>query len=310
MAHAERYLAEELVPGQPGVAVFASASPEYFFAVPLPQRPGESTVWGERPALEPLQAALDDYERVAVLLFDKERARLFTVYLGQIEEQQALEDEVPGKQATGGWFALAQTRYARHHEDHVLRHARRAIRALMAALRRHPFDRLFLAGPDEALALLRQHLPRPLRTRLAGGLELELFASDAEVLEAALQAAEAAERGAETAMVQELLGAATSARVALGVDDTLGALADGRVHLLVLAEGLAAAGAECPSCGRLWPADGGRCRACGVHLERVPDLAERAVERALEQDARVELVSGPAAVPLVERGGMGAWTRY
>ena len=38
------------------------------------------------------------------------------------------------------------------------------------ASRTRPFDRLLLAGPDEAMALLRQRLPRSLRARLAGSL--------------------------------------------------------------------------------------------------------------------------------------------
>ncbi len=86
----ERYLAEQLVPHHPGVAVFASGEPSYFFAVPVPTRPFDTVQWGERPVLEPLEALLDDYERVAVLLFDKERARLFSVYLGAIEERRTI----------------------------------------------------------------------------------------------------------------------------------------------------------------------------------------------------------------------------
>ena len=78
--------------------------------------------WDVQPHLAPLYALLGEYERVAAILIDKERARLFIVYLGAIEEQRELRDWVPGKQATGGWFALAQTHYARRHEEYVLHH--------------------------------------------------------------------------------------------------------------------------------------------------------------------------------------------
>jgi peptide subunit release factor 1 (eRF1) len=40
------------------------------------------------------------------------------------------------------------------------------------------------------------------------------------------------------------------------------------------------------------------------------DLRERLVDRALEQAARVELVSGEAAVLLNDHDGIAAWTRY
>jgi hypothetical protein len=184
-AAVDRYLAEAFAPHRPRLALFVGADGGHGYAVALPRPPAEGVAWDERPRLEPLEAAVDDAARVAVVLFDQERTRLFTVWLGEVEERLAFADAVPGKQATGGWSGLAQARYARHREEHVLRHAKRTTRALMALLRRHPFDRLLLAGPDEALATLRHHVPRPLQARLAGTLELELSAGDVEVLAAA-----------------------------------------------------------------------------------------------------------------------------
>jgi hypothetical protein len=116
-AQAKRYLAEDLAPGQPGSAVFASGRPRYLHAVALPARPAERIRSSALPEIAPLQAAIDDHERLAVLLFDKERARISTIYLGAIEAQQTIVDEVPGKQATASWLALSQARHARHHED-------------------------------------------------------------------------------------------------------------------------------------------------------------------------------------------------
>jgi hypothetical protein len=308
-AQVEQYLTDDLDPRHPGMALFGSGRPGYFYAVPLPARPAEDVRWGPAPAVEPLQAVLDDFERVAVLLFDKARARLFTVYLGAIEERQAFTDEVPGKQATGDWFALSQTRYARHHEDHVLRHAKRAVAALMALLRARPFDRLLLGGPDEALALLRHHLPRPLRARVAGTLGLELFASEATVLQATLEAATALEGQAETAAVTELLAAATTPHVALGLRATLAALNAGRVHRLFLADHFAAIGGACPRCGHL-VVGLDRCPTCGTEHTAVADLRELVAARGLAQGARVEIVSGEAAALLRLHDGLGAWTRY
>jgi hypothetical protein len=44
-------------------------------------------------------------------------------------------------------------------------------------------------------------------------------------------------------------------------------------------------------------------------MQRV-DLPDRAVQRALEQGARVEMVGGEADALLMASGGMGARTRY
>lgn len=309
-ARVEGYLTDELVPADAGLAVFSSNGLDYFFAVPLPDPPREQVVWDTRPYLEPLVAALDEYERVAIVLFDKERSRLFTVYLGEIEERQAFEDEVPGKQATGGWFGLAQTHYARHHEEHVRRHVQRTIGALTTLLRQRPFDRLLLAGPDEALAMLQHLLPRPLRARLAGTLDLELFASDADVLSAARVAAEAIERQGEVNAINELVDAAVSSpHVVLGAADTVAALNDGRVHVLFIGDSFTAPGWECASCGQLIL--GARlCPQCGTAALDVDAFREPIVRHALAQGARIEAVAGEAAERLLEHEGIGSWTRY
>lgn len=308
VSQAEAFLAGALPSAKPGLALFASGADTYFFAVPLPRRVGDEAAWGGRPLLVPLEEILDDCERVAVVLFDKERARILTIYLGEIEESRALHDEVPGKQATGGWFALAQSRYARHHEDHVQRHAKRTIRELTSLLQSRPFDRLLIGGPDEAVAMLRQQLPRPLRARLAGTIRAELFASDATVLRAALSAAEAIERREEQAAIEELLEAATTPHAALGLRQTLDALNDRRVYRLFVADTFAAEAGECPTCTRLTPGLGA-CPVCGTPTRPVGDLRERVVYLAERQGARVELVSGQAASLLTAHDGLGAWTR-
>jgi hypothetical protein len=306
--HIERYLTEEFQQHQHGLALFAAEN-ESLVAVGLPEAPLEDVAWSERPEIGPLEQLLDDYERIAVVLFDKERTRLFTVFLGAIESQQSFADDVPGKQATGGWLGLQQARFARHHEDHVRRHAERTVRTLMEVLRTRTFDRLLLAGPDEALAVLRRELTRPLRARLAGVLDLELFADEAEVLSATLTAAEAIEREHELQIVDELFEAASTPRVILGVAGTLGALADGRVHLLILTEGFTAPGGFCPTCNRL-VVDAHRCPTCGVATTPVENLRESVIQQARQQGARLETVSGPAAERLSKAEGIGAWTRF
>jgi hypothetical protein len=306
---AEEYLTRSSPAGPPGLALFASGEGDYFFAMPLPRRPAEEVAWGERPLLGPLEAILDECERIAVVLFDKARARIFTVHLATIEERRELHDEVPGKQATGGWFALAQSRYARHHEDHVLRHVRHITRELSQLLQTRPFEHLLIGGPDEALALLRSHLPRPLRARLAGTIDVELFASDTTILQAALRAAEEIERRAELADVEALLEAASTPRVSLGLRATLAALDERRVYRLFLAEGFAGEVGDCPRCGLL-VAGPGHCPRCGEPTQMIGDPGERLVDLAEQQGARVELVSGQAAALLAAYDWLGAWTRY
>jgi peptide subunit release factor 1 (eRF1) len=310
IAQVEHYLTEHFAPHARGLGVFCDSNLRTLIAVALPKAPlVEHVAWGKSAEITPLEMMLDDYERIAVALFDTERTRLLTVFLGAIEHQEAFEDYVPGKQATGGWFGLQQTSLERHREDHLRRHARRTVLELMRLLRTRSFDRLLIGGPDEALAVLRHALPRPLEARLAGTLNLELFASDVAVLDATLHAARAIEQLDDQVLVDELLEVATSPHVVLGVTDTLDALAAGRVHLLILAGGFAQPGGRCFTCGRLVN-DAEPCPTCGTPAQPLENLREPLVRQALDQGARIETVSGKAAERLAEHGGIGAWTRF
>jgi peptide subunit release factor 1 (eRF1) len=277
--------------------------------VRLPETPPDTVVWDRQAEIAPLQTVLDNNERVAVVLFDTQRTRLFTIFLGQIETECSFEDRVPAKQATGGWFALEQARFERHRLDHLRRHAQRTVRELMRLLRERSFDRLLLAGPEESLTQLRRQLSRPLELRLSGTIGLGTNATAADVLTASLAAAENLERQHEERIVDELLESPTAAPVVLGLSSTLSALADASVYLLILCEDFAEPGGVCGACDRLVE-QGQRCPACGAEVTPLVSLREAMIRQALAQGARVTTVAGPAAERLRSRGGVGAWTRF
>ncbi|MEP6775714.1 MAG: hypothetical protein ABJA50_08975, partial [Chloroflexota bacterium] len=274
----EEYLTTVLDPRHPGVAVFAAAERGYLYAVPLPERPPTMVVWGSQPILAPLEEVLDEHERVAFVMADRRRARLFTIYLGAIEEQREFESADPGTSNISGIAG----NHARHYQEHVQRHIRRTVQAAAALQRAQPFDRLILAGPDDVIVMLKDEMPSPLRARFAGTLSIALDATDAEVLDAARQVMESVERRIEVEMVTELIGGSTTPRTVLGLAQTLDALSDERVHHLFITGDFAATGGECPACGRL-VAGQLRCPVCGATLEPIPHLRERLVDSALEQ---------------------------
>jgi peptide chain release factor subunit 1 len=262
-----------------------------------------------QPNVEPLLDVLDEYERYAVVLVDKETARLFTVFLGAIEESQAFRDFVPGKHDKGG---PSQANFQRHHEAHVYRHLKRVAAYLVEIFRRRPFDRLILAGPEEATSELKRLLPRALGHRLVATIPGEIFAKPAEILERTLEIERRVERSVEQRLLDELFETADAGgRATYGLRQTLEAVWLGKVQTLVVADGVRAAGSECLNCGHLEPGSLAECPTCAHPMVCVPDLIERAVERALDQAGSVEVVHGEAARHLHESGGgLGAFLRY
>src|ERR1700730_14998011 len=163
-----------------GLAIFACTPAGLWetFNLHVPVR--DMLVFEANSNVEPLLDLLDEYERYAVALVDKEKMRFFSVFLGEIEEHDDFKDFVPGKHDQGG---VSQANFQRHHEAHVFRHLKRTADYLANAYRQRPFDRLILAGPEEATSELRRMLPRALGSRAVALIPAETFAGTHEILE-------------------------------------------------------------------------------------------------------------------------------
>jgi peptide subunit release factor 1 (eRF1) len=261
------------------------------------------------PDVAPLLELLDEYERYAVAVVDKEKARLLTVFAGEVEDSELFRDFVFGKTDQGG---LSQPDYQRHHETHVHWHLEKVVRRLADLHRRRRFDRLILAGPSEATAELRRLLPATLERRVVAMIGTELFASDHEILARTLDIERLVERRAEERLLDEIIDLAGPAgRPTLGLEPTLAALWSASVRTLAVSADLRVTGSECPNCDRL---DRGRvvhCPTCGKAMRPVHDLAHRAMARAATQSARVDVLRGAAGHRLMDLGGgLAALLRY
>jgi peptide chain release factor subunit 1 len=292
-----------------GFVLFSCAPRGFWQAYFLPVPVEDHLAFDPKPDVAPLVDVLDEYERYAVALVDKRKARLFTVFLGAIEESEAFADFVPGKHDQGG---PAQARFQRHHEAHVHWHLKRVVSHLAEMLRRRQLDRLVIAGPEEATSELRGLLPRALAQRLVGVIPTETSAGAAEILEQTLEFERRVEREFEKRLLDDLLETAGArGRAVCGVAPTLDALWKGSVRTLVLAQGVHESGSECPSCARLEPGRVPNCPGCGAAMRPVHDLFHAAAQHALLQAGSVETVHGDAAAHLQERcGGLGAFLRY
>jgi peptide chain release factor subunit 1 len=139
-------------PSGRGLVLFSCASRGLWQPFTLQVRVQNHLAFDPEPDLAPLLELLDDHERYAVALVDKRQARLFTVFMGEIEETDEFKDFVPGKHDQGG---LSQSHHQRHHEAHVHWHLKRVVQHLAKVLSRRPFDRLILGragGSDERAA--------------------------------------------------------------------------------------------------------------------------------------------------------------
>ncbi len=273
----------------------------------------EEIIIDKTPYTSPLFDLLDNYQKYGLLLVDKRNARVFLVFLGDIEEYAVvISDDVPGKHKKGGWFALAEKRYERHIEYHVKMHLKEVIDKFDDFLKEKEIRRIIIAGPDEAISELMLILPQEIKQKIIGRTYIEKHASKEEVLQKVNPIIDSYEKMKESMTLSELITRSRKNNNAvLGIDDVLKYLRDKRVLKLVVPRDYAIEGKVCSSCGFATKQDVDCCKECGGCVMKVQNLIEKATELAIQNSALIEFIKDEKEKKqLIEEGGIGAFLRY
>ncbi|MBM4440213.1 MAG: hypothetical protein FJ027_07320 [Candidatus Rokubacteria bacterium] len=223
-----QHLLENETPRGLGLAVFSCAARGLWLTSYFAVRVRNHLAFEARPDLAALRMLVDAHERYAVALVDKATARLIVVFAGEIEAREEVASELVRTHDQGGW---SQSKFQRHADTHVLWHLESTVARLTELHRRRRFDRLLLAGAEEATS------------EVADGVQLE--------------------------------------------------------------------GSECPNCHRLDAGVARACPTCQQPMRAVDDVVHRAMGRALEQGATVDVLHGERARRLMAQGGgLAALLRY
>jgi peptide chain release factor subunit 1 len=289
--------------GTRAVAVYACGPADLLEVVKL-RRPVESAVVLERsPHVEPLVADADA-ERWCVLLANRRNARFFVGDGDGLEETDRVEDDVHSQHDQGGW---SQARYQRGVEKEKDDHLVHVADVAFDAYKRRGFDRLLIGAPEELVNDLKAKLHPYLQKLIVARLHLDVENSGIEdVRTAAAQAIEDWSRRCEREALDRLTeGVGRGGRGAAGLAAVLQALNEQRVETLLVADGFRTPGGRDTATGMLYAGDES---PDGRDLERCENVVEPAIEKAIEQSAKVIKVRHHDDLgPL---GGIGAVLRY
>lgn len=279
---------------------------EYHLSAPLKSE----LIIEKSPSIRPLLDIVDHYQRYAVLLVDKESARIFVVHLGEITEYSGVHTpDIPGKHKKGGWFALSQNHYDRHIEYHVGLHLKEVVKEIGVFISGEKMSGLIIGGSDEAVSRTKEILPSDVHTMIVGTFHAEMFKKTDEIftkVEPVIirhekrQRDENAERLIRQAMKNE--------NAVLGMENVLNALREGRVMKLLFLRDFNPAGFVCRNCGFLGNQDIKQCPYCKGEMEKANYMVELVAQKAVEQGAAVEVVIEHKG--LADSGGIGAFVRF
>jgi len=292
------------VNGTRGVAIFACGPENVFSSLGVPESIRTHAVVDRTASIEPLVGP-GHQKRWGVLLVNRRMARLFQGTGQTLSETDRIEDDVHRQHHQGGW---SQARYQRSVEKEVDDHLKHVAEVIFAVHKRHGFDALLVGSPEEMATDLEGALHPYLRERICGHLQIDVeHTSGDEVKRVAGEAIEAHQRKREEELLERLserLG--RNARAASGLTDVLTALNEGRVEVLLVRDGLREPGSVDPRTGMLSRENAPT--PDGSVGEPVTDVAEEAMQRAIEQNAEIVVLRDPEG--LVEHGGIAALLRF
>jgi peptide subunit release factor 1 (eRF1) len=271
-----------------------------------------SAYWRQGAFLRPVVEAMDEHERYGVVLTSTQRARLFTVSMGEIAEHEDLLSETsPRTRALGADQMRSQKRRDRRHEEEVTIHVKKVIDALHDLALRVPFDRLIIAGTAKATAQLERLLPRRLQGKLVRSIPMPMTATPREVLDGILKVRERMEREQEASLVEGVLAELHDrGKAVAGFAAVLDAVNQGRVWTLVYSKDFSALAGVCSDCAAYSAHARGPCVYCGGTVKPLAQPVDRVSQSVLEMGGRVEVVDGPAKTALTKKGGVAALLRY
>ena len=292
-----------------GLAFFACSADGFFDVVESPLPVNNEIVVNHTPYVRPLESILQAYERFAVLLVDRQRARLFRFEVGELTEHTEVFDAVPrggdqaGHPAQGSRAANVQRRT----DEAAHRHLKHAAEVTFAELGRRPVEHVILGGPHEVVAEIEGLLHPWVRDRVADRLVISTTAGTDEVRQTALTVEADVARRKQAELVDRLRDTIGAGGGVAGLEATLAALVERRVEVLLVSEGYTTEGWRCRSCRYLGPM-GRRCPVCTTDMDLVDDVVEEAVEEALANKCRVQMVRENADLDVL--GRIGALLRF
>lgn len=308
----ERGLAE-LSPSERGRSVVwflhADGRTSRRLSLQLPVR-RDAVVWDDRPFVSPLVDVVDRGAATGVVLVGGDSIRLLQIQTGHIDEPEdstyelSLGDWRPFKASASANPARGQqtVSHQEHYEARVSKQRGELFETAAAAMAERAdglgWERIIIAAEGQVAARFHEALPETLRSRVITTLDHNMghgdLAAIAAILEPPLEAAWLERTRRLVAAARERASAGGAG--ALGPQETLGALAEGRVNHLVLDPDHDFSSAA----GSIPPSIGGPPSM----------LAERAVEAAIAAGGHVSTLPVSDSEELLDAGGMVALLRY
>jgi len=263
-----------------------------------------------KPHTQSMRTVLQNYKRYGVLLVDREKAQIYSIYLGEIREYlAAFISDVPPKVNLRRQAVLREKKLLGRVEEKLHQFFKLVNNRTLELFREGKFDYLILAGRKEILPNFANYLHGSLQSRCIGSIEAEPDSSKSLIQEKAQKIIDKFETGYKNELIDKLLDEYNPNRLGVaGIEAVIRALLIEQIKTLIYDRQFIKEGYICNGCRYLTTSDKTSCPYCGGKLAFYNDIVDEIVEDALSQGCEIVDIEGNER--LREAGNIGAVLRY
>lgn len=175
LASIEEYLRDSLDRENNRSLAFFSSQDNLWQALELPFFLPPFCQSSHSPYLVPLEEILEKNRKYLVLLVDREKAKIFTVRLGKIEEEVDIFDNQVPQRVKAKTINLGRTdKIMRHIEYHLNEHLKLVAKSAKEFISRKKIHFIIIGSHQELLPEIKKSLPHPLNKMILGEFVTEL----------------------------------------------------------------------------------------------------------------------------------------
>jgi peptide subunit release factor 1 (eRF1) len=306
-----RLLHDLLENGTHAKAVFACAAQNYWREYDLPpQLIGTQIAVDRNFQLKPLSQLLVALPRLAIVLADRHRARLFELRYGELTELEGFFQFLSRRRRSDGFAGYDGGHAQRRVADEARQHFKTIAGVLKDALDKGIVEKWILGCQEMIWPQIEMQLHSYVAQKLIGRFPSEVAHVNTEAIR--LQAerifADAEKNRSRQAVCEAISQARSNARGVTGLRRVLRALELGEVQTLLLGERYAAQAVQCSGCGHLDAHLVSFCPICGRETRSVVDVGEAILPFVIRHDIELLYVKDDSDFERV--GSIAALLRY
>jgi peptide chain release factor subunit 1 len=281
------------------IAIFASNKNNYLKYVELSIELQNSLIVDSSPYIRPLARIQDEWESFTLVLINSNSAKIFSISVGKIETTKKMKTDIINKHKKGGW---SQARFNRLRKGAI----NAFLSEVVEALKKIDEKNIIVSGPGTTKNRFIEMLPKELKDRIVDIVDISIE-DENKLLKKSIQLiSEKEQRQSSEAVIQLKQEILKDGLAVYGLVETLDAVKNGQVDLLIIEKDYKKRGWICEHCQIVKEGKNKNCPYCNNKTSEV-DIIEEILEFAERTKANIEFTDDEEIRSL---GHVGAILRF